>query len=155
MATNAERQRNRRARLRQRGIVDVTVSVPQSHASALRSYAKTLSEERPPAGDFARFLDVMGALKSIRPLLLKRGILHAGVFGSTARGDHNDDSDIDIIIEIDTKKVSDLIEYVRVCQLIEDVVAEKCPGFRVEIADNAGLKSLIRPEVERDAVYAF
>ncbi|MBT3767716.1 MAG: hypothetical protein HOB79_08135 [Rhodospirillaceae bacterium] len=155
MATNAERQRNRRARLRQKGIVDVTVTVPQAQAPALRSYAKALvnGDQQPKALD--RFFEVIGALKSVRPLLKRQGILHAGVFGSTARGDHDDSSDIDIIIDIDTKKVCDLVDYVSVCGLIEDAVGEKCPGHRVEIANRASLKSRIRPEVDRDAIYAF
>ena len=155
MATNAERQRNRRARLRRQGIVDVTVTVPQAYARDLRSYAKSLRIGGPQPKELERFLKVIGALKLVRPVLIRQGVLHAGVFGSTARGDQNDDSDIDIVIDIDTTKVSDLVDYVRVCRLIEKAVEERCPEHRVEIANRASLKSRIRPEVDRDAIYAF
>ena len=95
MSTSAERQRKRRQRLRRQGIVDVTVPVPRAHAKTLRQFAKRLNTERAAPAEASRLLEVIGALKSIQPILREAGIRHAGVFGSTARGDINTGSDID------------------------------------------------------------
>ena len=86
MASSAERQRKRRERLRRQGIVDVTVSVPEARKGLLRDFARRLTEDEEPSLTGGRLIDVIRALKDIRDELRERGIVHAGVFGSSARG---------------------------------------------------------------------
>ncbi|WP_245930747.1 nucleotidyltransferase family protein [Methylobacterium radiodurans] len=47
--------------------------------------------------------------------LRRRGVRHAGLFGSTARGEAGPDSDVDLLIEIDEDRVRDVYAYVAVC----------------------------------------
>ncbi len=155
MASGAERQRKRRERLRRRGIVDVTVAVPEARKGLLRDFARRLGTGAPPPLASGRLLDAITALKDIRPDLEARGVTRAGVFGSTARGRDEPASDIDIVIDIDPERLGDILDLVAVAGRIEAAVQARCPGARVEVAQRAMLKGRLREDVEREAVHAF
>lgn len=72
------------------------------------------------------------------------------VFGSVARGEARPDSDVDLIIDLDWTNVPDLFSYMG----IEMDLAEWI-GRQVHLAVRDGLRPYVRPEVERDAIYAF
>jgi len=82
--------------------------------------------------------------------LLSRGVLHAALFGSVARGEQTPDSDIDILIELAPDAQVGLFEYVGIEQYLADVLAR-----RVDMANRSSLKAFVRPSAERDAIYAF
>lgn len=82
--------------------------------------------------------------------LRRRGVLHAALFGSVARGDAGDDSDLDVLIDIDAPVVGGLFSYVGLCHFIDDLFP-----IRVDVADRAALKDRVRKHAERDAVFAF
>jgi predicted nucleotidyltransferase len=94
--------------------------------------------------------EILARLKAAEAALRERGVDHAALFGSTARGDQTEVSDIDIMVEIAPDAPVGLFEYVSIVQFIEDMFP-----VRVDVANRAGLKSLVRPSAERDAVYAF
>ena len=155
MSTNAERQRKRRERLRKQGIVDVTVPVPQAHKKTLRQFAQGLRDGSPMAVGTGPLFEVIKALKSVRPQLEKAGVKHAGVFGGAARGEYRLDSDIDILVDIDVKRIGDIVTYIKIADSIKEVVKARCPEVEVDVADHATLKPRIRKRVERDVLYAF
>ena len=155
MSTSAERQRKRRQRLRRQGIVDVTVPVPRKHAKILRQFAKRLNDPSAPPVEADRLLVVIGALKSIQPILREAGVRHAGVFGSTARGDISADSDIDILVDVDAKRMGDILGYIDITDRITRTIKARCPDIEVDVADHATLKPGIRERVEREVLYAF
>lgn len=82
--------------------------------------------------------------------LRRRGVLHAALFGSVARGAAGDDSDLDVLIDIDAPVVGGLFGYVGLCHFIDDLFP-----IRVDVADRAALKDRLRKHAERDAVFAF
>jgi uncharacterized protein len=45
--------------------------------------------------------EIIARLRENEPALRARGVSHAALFGSRARGDNRPDSDIDIMIELD------------------------------------------------------
>jgi predicted nucleotidyltransferase len=45
--------------------------------------------------------EIIARLRENEAALRRRGVAHAALFGSRARGEHRPDSDIDIMIEID------------------------------------------------------
>lgn len=79
-----------------------------------------------------------------------RGVLHAAVFGSTARGQAGPDSDVDVLVEIDPSRGMDLIEYGSLSEDIRDMF-----DGRGDMANLRTLKAHVRPSALRDAVYAF
>ena len=82
--------------------------------------------------------------------LRHRGVLHAALFGSLARGEAKPNSDIDILIEIEPDAAIDLLDYVGITHYLRDLF----PG-RVDVANRSRLKSFVKPSAERDALYAF
>ncbi len=155
MSTSAERQRKRRQRLRKMGIVDVTVSIPQSQKESLRHFAQGLCSGSGPSFEGGPLLKVIKALKSIRPDLEEGGVIHAGVFGSAARGEYRPNSDIDILIDVDAERVGNIVSYIKITDRIKKAVETRCPDVGVDVADHASLKPRVRERAERDAVYAF
>ena len=93
---------------------------------------------------------ILARLRDGEPALRERGVLHAALFGSRARGDHRADSDIDILIEIAPGMPMSLWGYVGLTQFIEDPF----PGS-VGVGERTQLKPFLRPSAEREAVYAF
>jgi predicted nucleotidyltransferase len=90
---------------------------------------------------------ILARLRENQPALRERGVAHAALFGSRARGDNRPDSDIDILVEIAPMS---LWGYVGLMQFIEDLFAEP-----VDVADWSRLKPFVRPSAEREAIYAF
>jgi len=81
---------------------------------------------------------ILERLRACEPELKSLGVAHAALFGSHARGEERADSDIDIL---------DCVGIVR-------FIEQQFPA-PVDIANRAGLKPLVRPAAERDAIYAF
>lgn len=97
--------------------------------------------------------DVLARLKANEPELRRRGVAHAAVFGSLARGEARNDSDIDVLIRFDPNAPVMLWDYVG----LKRRVARMLGGRRrhVDVIDLDGMNAHVRPSVERDAVYAF
>ena len=93
---------------------------------------------------------VIAALRAHQPELHRRGVRHAALFGSVARGEGKRTSDIDVLIELDPQAPIGLFEYVEIMQYLGDLFP-----VRVDVANRSSLKPLVRPTIERDAIYAF
>ena len=93
---------------------------------------------------------VLAILRAHEPDLRQRGVLHAGLFGSLARDEATPASDIDVLIELAPDAPIGLFEYVGITQYLSDLFPN-----RVDVANRRRLKPLVRPNVERDAIYAF
>src|SRR5262247_2620460 len=83
---------------------------------------------------------VIAALCAYQPELHRRGVRHAALFGSIARGEGKRTSDVDILIELDPQASVGLFEYVGTTQYLSDLFP-----VRVDVANRSGLKPLIRP----------
>ena len=94
--------------------------------------------------------DILDRLRENETALRARGVTHAALFGSRARGDNRPDSDIDIMIEIAPEIVQDVYDYVRLKSFISTLFTR-----RVDVVDRHALKPYVRPPAEGDAVYAF
>jgi predicted nucleotidyltransferase len=94
--------------------------------------------------------EIIATLRAHQAELRRRGVRHAALFGSLARGENKRTSDIDILIELDPQAPVGLFEYVGITQYLEDLFP-----VRVDVANRSSLKPLVRPSVERDALYAF
>jgi len=93
---------------------------------------------------------IIATLRAHQAELCRRGVRHAAVFGSIARGDAKPASDIDIMIELDPTAPIGVFEYVGITQYLSDLFPAP-----VDVANRSNLKPLVRSSAERDAVYAF
>lgn len=62
-------------------------------------------------------------VQRIVPILKKGGVTRAALFGSFARGEHIDDSDIDILIEFGDRK--SLFDFLALQHTLEDLLQRK------------------------------
>ena len=94
--------------------------------------------------------EIIARLRKNEPALRDRGVRHAALFGSSARGDQRADSDVDIMIEVDPAARIGIYEYVA----IKDYIAGLF-DIRVDVVRRDRLKPYVRPIATRDAIYAF
>jgi uncharacterized protein len=94
--------------------------------------------------------DVLGALKQHEHDLRRMGVVHAGVFGSVARGESRPDSDIDVLVDLDPAHPIGVFEYSRLKLFLGELLGEGA-----DIANRRTLKPLLRDSILRDCVNAF
>jgi predicted nucleotidyltransferase len=94
--------------------------------------------------------DIIARLQENEAELRARGVAHAALFGSRARGDARPDSDTDIMIEIAPEARATLFDYVG----LKDYIASLFDG-PVDVVNREGLKPYVRPAATTDAIYAF
>jgi predicted nucleotidyltransferase len=94
--------------------------------------------------------EAIAVLLANREALLARGVRHAAVFGSVARGEGRPDSDVDILIDLDPDAMLGIFEYVGIRRYISELFSDP-----VDVVDRRGLKPHVRPSAESDAIYAF
>lgn len=93
---------------------------------------------------------IIARLKEAEPELRARGIRHAALFGSAARGEERPDSDIDILVEFEPGAEGSIYDYLR----LKEYVAGLFDG-PVDVIDRDALKPHLRAPAARDTVYAF
>ncbi len=93
---------------------------------------------------------IIARLRENETELRARGVTHAALFGSRARGDARPDSDTDIMIEIDPEAHIGVWGYAG----LKEYIASLFDG-PVDVVDREGLKPYVRPAATADAIYAF
>ncbi len=78
------------------------------------------------------------------------GVRHASIFGSVARGDARDDSDVDVLVDLDQERPMGLFEYSRLKLRIAELI-----GNSADVVNRKTLKPLLRDNILHDAVDAF
>ncbi|HMK81234.1 MAG TPA: nucleotidyltransferase family protein [Xanthobacteraceae bacterium] len=94
--------------------------------------------------------DVLATLRRYENELRARGVAHAAVFGSVARGDARPDSDLDIMIDVAPEVPLTVYGYVR----LKEYIAGLFEG-PVDVVTRDALKPYVRPAATADAIYAF
>jgi predicted nucleotidyltransferase len=94
--------------------------------------------------------EVIATLKAHQSELMAIGILHAGLFGSVARGEQTVDSDIDILVDIDYDKIKGIYAFVAV----QEEITSLFPGS-VDVVSKGGIKDRFRSRIQRDLINVF
>lgn len=79
------------------------------------------------------------------PIFKNYGINQAYIFGSFARGEQNQDSDIDFLIEYDPNSDFSLFELVELKYTLEEVFQRK-----VDVVTQGALSKYIKPYILKD-----
>ena len=93
---------------------------------------------------------VIATLRAHRAELERHGVIHAGLFGSLARGEAGPASDIDIALDFAPGQPTDVYAYVGTKQLVESLFPR-----RVDVVDHAALKPRVLAGAGADIIYAF
>lgn len=83
--------------------------------------------------------------EKILPILKKYGVTRAGIFGSTVKGKQTEDSDVDILVEINRRM--SLLEFAGLKVELEEVL-----GRKVDLGEYSAIKPIIREEILSEAV---
>lgn len=94
--------------------------------------------------------DALSILRSNEAELRERGVLHASVFGSVARGDAGVNSDVDVLVELDPSRALTLFQYVDIREFLSDLFEGAA-----DVANRKTLKPLLRERILSEAVHAF
>jgi predicted nucleotidyltransferase len=94
--------------------------------------------------------EIIARLREHEAALRQRGVAHAALFGSRARGDQRQKSDTDIMIEFDPTARITVFDY----SALKDYIAALFDG-PVDVVNRDGLKPYVKPAATADAIYAF
>ncbi|MBU4342635.1 MAG: nucleotidyltransferase family protein [Candidatus Omnitrophica bacterium] len=89
--------------------------------------------------------DINKVKQKILPILQEYGVEKVALFGSCVRDEMEEDSDIDILVEI--KKDISLLDFVGLKQKIEEAL-----GRKVDLVEYDTLKPLLRERILREQV---
>ncbi|MBI4572943.1 MAG: nucleotidyltransferase family protein [candidate division NC10 bacterium] len=90
--------------------------------------------------------EIIRLLREHRPELERLGVKSLALFGSTARGEAREESDVDLLVEF--QRPVGLFEFVDLKGYLENLL-----GCRVDLGTPASLKPQLRDPVLKEAVY--
>ena len=83
--------------------------------------------------------------RKILPILKKYGVTRAGIFGSVVRGEARKDSDIDILVEIESRM--SLLDFAGLKLELEEAL-----GRKVDLGEYSVIKPIIKEQILKEEV---
>lgn len=96
------------------------------------------------------FDDALAILRRSQPELVRWGVRRAAVFGSVARNEATDTSDVDVLLNLEQSTDFGVYEFVALTRFL----GEQFP-VPVDVVNRATLKPHVCPFAEWDTLYAF
>jgi len=93
---------------------------------------------------------VLSILREHEPQLKASGIVHLRLFGSVARGDQTQTSDIDLLADFNDASRMTLVKFARLQHDLSLLV-----GANVDLVSTQGLREYFRKQVSEEAILAF
>lgn len=90
-------------------------------------------------------MDIEEIKRKILPILKKYGVTKAGIFGSVVRGEETRESDIDILVEINTRM--SLLDFVGLKLELEDAL-----GMPVDLGECSAIKPIVKEQILSEEV---
>jgi hypothetical protein len=91
--------------------------------------------------------EIMHLIREHDDFLLRHGVKRLGLFGSHARGEEREGSDIDLIVEF-AEGEKNYDNFIELCFFLEDLL-----GRKVDLLTPESMSPYIKPSVERDIYY--
>jgi len=91
---------------------------------------------------------ILNTIRTNRQKLFRFGIRNVGLFGSYARNEQSDKSDIDILIDFEPE-MENYDNYMGVCDIFEQLFRNE----KVEIVTKNGLSPYIGPKILNEVMY--
>lgn len=111
----------------------------------LKEEAKLSSGQSVPSAE-----QLLETLKSHEADLRELGVTRIGVFGSVARGEASENSDIDLFAELDREKKIGLIAYAGIVDHLKEML-----GRSVDLVQCPAKKAHMREAIEKEGMIAF
>lgn len=94
---------------------------------------------------------IKALLPAIRHYLHDQPVIRAWLFGSFSRGEENDESDVDVLVDYDhSEGCISLFTMGGILMDLSDII-----GRRVDLVDNSTLKNYARESVDRDKILIY
>jgi predicted nucleotidyltransferase len=93
--------------------------------------------------------DIIASLRLRAPDIKALGATSLYLFGSTARGDAREDSDVDLFVDYDPNHFS-FVELIRLGERVSQIL-----GRPADLTTRDGLHPLLRPHIEAEAIRVF
>lgn len=92
--------------------------------------------------------EIITKLKETAPALRAEGVTRLAIFGSRARGDERDDSDLDVLIDVDTRFAG--LDLIRVQDMIKEAT-----GIETQAAMRRSIESRFAERIADDVIQVF
>jgi predicted nucleotidyltransferase len=93
---------------------------------------------------------IIAKLRETAPALRAEGVTKLAIFGSRARGDAKEDSDLDVLIDVDPEAKFSLLNLSGVGLIVEDVT-----GLKTQVAMRRSLEPRIAERIADDIIEVF
>jgi hypothetical protein len=93
---------------------------------------------------------VIARLRQHAPELRAAGLVHVRVFGSTARGEQSQDSDVDLLVEFDPRRRQTLVSVGSLQSRLSDILSS-----RVDLSSVEWMREPVRSRAMAEALLAF
>jgi uncharacterized protein len=93
---------------------------------------------------------IVEKLRTLRPDLLAEGVVHVALFGSRARGDHSQQSDLDLLLDVDPSSRFSILNLVGVEEIVETATGIPANAFMRRSLDDD-----FRASIKDDIVEVF
>ena len=93
--------------------------------------------------------DILKKLAASRPELDRFHVERLSVFGSVARNEASDDSDVDVLVEFEPQAVVGMFEFVRLRRYLTELL-----GRRVDLATPDALHKALKDGILSEAIRA-
>src|SRR3989344_3172563 len=91
-------------------------------------------------------IEVEKIKRKIMPILKEHKVIRAGIFGSFARGEQKEKSDVDILVEINDDNMS-LLGFIRLKNLIEKALNKK-----IDLVEYSLIRKELRERILSDEI---
>ena len=97
-----------------------------------------------------RRAEVMSRLRDAEPMIRAQGATALYLYGSHARDEASDDSDVDVFVDVAPGQSLDLSRFMEIYEVLSSRLASK-----VDYTTRAGLIEFYRPAIENEDIRVF